>query len=226
MNRRALLRTCGGLLAGLFAETAVPPAYAKTPMQITDAAGLTVAVAAPVDRVVVMFNYEEFIAVAGPHAFDRVVGYSKTVWYDWRRSIWETYAAAIPRIAQVPDVGYALDGTFSAEKVLALRPDVVIMPKWAFDPLTIAVRQLAAAGIPTVVIDYNAMRVPTHVASTLAMGNLMGSERRAQALARLYTGKVADVRARVARAGRAGAPRPKVYVELGDPAMGGIDDDA
>jgi len=215
MNRRALLTR--GLLASLFVNEWWRPALAKTSVRVTDAAGRPVAVTIPADRIVVMFNYEELIAIAGPHAFDRVVGYSKTVWYDWRRSIWETYAAAIPRLAQVPDVGYALDSTFSAEKVVALHPDVVIMPRWAFDPLGPAVQQLAGAGIPTVVIDYNAMRVPTHVASTLAIGKVVGADGRARELADLYTAKVADVRARVAKAAQAGLPRPKVYVELGDP---------
>jgi iron complex transport system substrate-binding protein len=56
------------------------------------------------------------------------------------------------------------------------------------------------------------MRVETHLASTLAIGRIMGAETRAQELARLYAGKVAEVKARVAK-GR--DRRPKVYVELG-----------
>ena len=188
------------------------PVQAKTKIAVTDAAGRTVMVAAPADRAVVLFNYEEFLAAVGPRAFDRVVGFSKTVWYDWRRSIWNKYVAAIPKIGQVPDVGLAIDGTFSAEKVIALRPDVVIMPRWAYEALGPAVKQFDDAGIPSVVIDYNAMRVETHVAGTLAMGKAMGTETRAREVADFYAARVADVRARIARAGQ---PRPKVYVELG-----------
>lgn len=167
----------------------------------------------PVQRVVVMFDYEEFIAVGGgAHAFDRVVGYSKTVWYDWRRSIWERYAKVIPNLATLPDVGYTDDSTFSAEKVIALKPDVFITPRWEFTSMQQGASQIAAGGIPIVVIDYNAQQVPTHVASTLAMGQALGTQPRAQQLAANYGAKVADVQARVARVN---GPRPKVYFELG-----------
>ncbi|MFO0996899.1 MAG: ABC transporter substrate-binding protein [Alphaproteobacteria bacterium] len=189
-------------------------------VNVTDAMGRTVSVEAPADRVVVTFNYEEFAAIAGPKAFDKVVGFTKTVWYDWRRSIWNKYAAAVPRIAEIPDVGLAYDGTFSVEKVIALKPQAVIMPKWAFDALGPAIGQMEAAGIPTVVINYNAMRIETHVASTLAIGKVMGTEARAQELAALYKSKVEDLRARIAKAGRT---PPKVYIELGMKGPGEYD---
>lgn len=181
-------------------------------VQITDVLGRTVTVEAPAQRVVITFNYEEYAAIVGPGAFDKVVGFTKTAWYDWRRSVWDKYVATVPRIAQIPDVGLAYDGTFSVEKVLAAKPQVMIVPKWAFASLGPQVAQLEAAGIPTVVIDYNAMRAETHVASTLAIGKVMGTEARAQELANLYKSKVEDVKARVAKAGKAS---PKVYVELG-----------
>jgi len=214
MNRRTFLERAGLVLGGLVLGS-VPrasAAAASEKISVVDAAGRTVSVAIPVQRVVLMFDYEEFIAVGGSHAFDRVVGYSKTVWYDWRRSIWERYAAVIPNLAQLPDVGYTDDSTFSAEKVIALRPDVFITPRWEFTSMQQGASQIAAAGIPIVVIDYNAQQVPTHVASTLVMGQLLGTDARARQLAALYGAKVADVQARVARAT---TPRPKVYVELG-----------
>ena len=181
-------------------------------VQVTDVLGRTVAVEAPAQRVVVTFNFEEYAAIAGPGAFDKVVGFTKTAWYDWRRSVWDHYVAAVPRIAKIPDVGLAYDGTFSVEKVIAGKPQVMIVPKWAFASLGPQVAQLEAAGIPTVVIDYNAMRVESHVVNTLAIGKVMGTEARAQALADLYKSKVEDVKARVAKAGKT---PPKVYVELG-----------
>ncbi len=108
MNRRALLARTGTVLGGIVLAAAprLRAAEAAETISVVDAAGRTVNVTVPAQRVVLMFDYEEFIAVGGPHAFDRVVGYSKTVWYDWRRSIWERYAAVIPNLAQLPDVGY------------------------------------------------------------------------------------------------------------------------
>ncbi len=210
MNRRALLTR---ILAGcLVVNELRRPALADAGVSLTDAAGRTVTVSAPAARIIVTFNYEEFLAVGGPHAFDRVVGYTKTVWYDWRRSIWERYAAVIPKIAQVPDIGFTENNTFSVEKTVALKPDLMIVPRWMFTEIGQNVSQIEAAGIPILVIDYNADQVPTHVVSTLALGQVLGADARARQLAALYASKVADVQARVARARR---PRPKVYLELG-----------
>jgi ABC-type Fe3+-hydroxamate transport system substrate-binding protein len=187
---------------------------------VRDAAGRSVIVAAPASRVVLLFNYEEFAAIAGPGAFDRVAGFDRVVWHDWRRSIWDKYVAALPHVADIADIGDSYNGTFSVEKVIALKPQVMIAPKWAFDALGSQVAQLEAAGIPTLVINYNAMTVPTHVASTLAIGAVMGTQSRADDLATLYKAKVADVVARVAKANR---PPPKVYVELGMKGPGEYD---
>jgi ABC-type Fe3+-hydroxamate transport system substrate-binding protein len=210
-RRIRLARIAIGLLAmGL----AAPWPAAAAPKTLTDAAGRTVAVDAPVQRLVVMFNYEEFTAIAGREGWDRVVGYSKTPWAGWRTSIWERYVAAIPRIGTMPDVGHNDDGSFSAEKVIALRPQVVIMPQWAFVAQSTAVAQFEAVGIPTVVIDYNAQEPAKHVASTLAIGTLMGAEARARELADLYLREIDDIKRRVAAAG---GRKPRVYVEIGSP---------
>jgi ABC-type Fe3+-hydroxamate transport system substrate-binding protein len=211
LNRRTAVRLLGGAAAA--AALSAGRRAGAAPLPVTDALGRNVVVDAPAQRIIPMFNYEEFTAVAGPAGWDRVVGYSKTVWADWRRSIWERYVAAVPRIGAIPDVGYNEDGTFSVERVIALRPQAVLMPQWAFAALTTAVEQLATLGIPVVVIDYNAQTVERHVASTLAMGAVMGAEARARELTELYQREVADIRRRVAAAG---GPRPKVYFELGD----------
>ena len=68
-----------------------------------------------------------------------------------------------------------------------------------------------------VVVDYNAQTVEKHVASTLLIGQIMGTGDRAKALADEYAAAVADVEARVAKAG--GTPK-RVYVELGNKGAG------
>ena len=198
----------------LAASELAAPALAA-PRSVTDAAGRTVTVDAPVQRLVITFNYEEFTAIAGREGWDKVVGYSKTPWAGWRTSIWERYVAAIPRIGAMPDVGHNDDGSFSAEKVIALRPQVVIMPQWAFASQATAVAQFAALGIPTLVIDYNAQEPAKHVASTLAIGAVMGADARAKELAELYQREIDDIKRRIAAA--AAPKKPKVYVEIGSP---------
>jgi iron complex transport system substrate-binding protein len=183
------------------------------PVQVTDAVGRTVTVDAPVERVVPVFNYEEFTAIAGKDAWNKVVAYNRKPWETYRHSIWRRYADAIPRLVDLPDVGHPEDNTFSVEKVLAVRPQVVLMPQWGYATHAAAIEQLAAVGIPTVVIDYNAQILERHIASTLAIGKVMGSDDRARDLVELYKREVADVQRRVASAPQ-GDKRPTVYLEV------------
>jgi len=178
---------------------------------VVDALGRRVALKGPAQRIVVGFNYEEFTAIAGPTGWDRVVGFSKTLWAAWRPSIFARYLKPIPRLAELADVGNTDDNTFSLERLLSLRPDLVTMPEWAFSVLPDQVKQIEALGIPVMVIDYNAEIPERHVASTLALGHATGNEERAHSLARLYTDKLADITRRVGNP----AAKPKAYIELG-----------
>jgi ABC-type Fe3+-hydroxamate transport system substrate-binding protein len=183
---------------------------------VADALGRRLALKAPAQRIVLGFNYEEYTAIAGPAGWDRVVGFAKTLWSDWRPSIYARYLKPIPRLADLPDVGNTEDNNFSLERVLSLRPDLVVMAEWSFKALAAQVKQMEALGIPVMVIDYNAEIPERHVASTIALGTATGNEERARALAGLYTGKLTDILRRVADA----PSKPKAYVELG---QGGAD---
>jgi len=207
-RRHALALGIGATLAARGACAAMPP--------VNDALGRTVLLKAPAERIVLDFNYEEFTAVAGPSGWDRVVGFNKTQWAINRAAVFRRYLVPIPRLATLLDVGSTEDGSFSLERVLSLRPDLVILGYWSFVALPDQVRQMEALGIPVLVVDYNAEIPERHVASTLALGIATGNEERARMLAALYTDKLADIRRRVADV----PVRPKVYVELG---QGGAD---
>ena len=202
------------LALGLAAPFAARAHAAASP--ITDALGRAVALKSPAERIVLGFNYEEFTAIAGIAGWDRVVGFSRTLWSDWRSSAFTRYSAAIPRVAGLPDVGNTDDGSFSQEKLLSLRPDLVVLPQWAFVTLGQQVAQLEALGIPVMVIDYNAQIPKLHVASTRALGLASGNAERGEALARLYLDKLGDIQRRATAAGM----HPRAYVELG---QGGAD---
>ena len=187
-------------------------AWAAT-IEVTDAIGRKVKVVSPVQRVVVNFNYEEFTAVAGKDAWAKVVGISRAPFEGWRPVIFKRYAAVIPNLQAMPDIGHSDDGTFSAEKVIALKPDVLFMAEWTYKTMQTARDQIEAAGIPIVVVDYNAQLLERHLASTRVMGKVMGTEARAEELAQLYERQYKDVMARVAKA--SGGAKKKVYFELG-----------
>ncbi|MCW1840735.1 ABC transporter substrate-binding protein [Prosthecomicrobium hirschii] len=210
----ALPRGAAGLAAAVALMTfaLAEPALA-TMRTIKDALGREVTIDAPAGRVVVMFNYEEFTAIAGADGWKRVVGINRAVWAGWRPAIWSRYVAKIPEIAEKPDVGSTDEGTFSAEKVIALKPDVLLMPQISWEATATARAQIEAAGIRIVAFDYNAQITERHAASTRAIGAVMGADARAEELASLYETKMADIQRRIASLPK--GPKPKVYVEIG-----------
>lgn len=208
INRRTLLLAAS--IPTLSAACSLPvQAHA---LDITDAIGRQVKVGHPVSRVIVTFNYEEFTAIAGVEGWKKVVGMSRTPWEGWRPAIFSRYAKVIPNLQAMPDVGDIENNTFSAEKVIALRPDVVFMAEWGFEAAQTQVEQITAAGIPIIVIDYNAQVLERHLASTRAYGKVMQAEKRAEELATFYEQQYRDILARIARSK---IKNPKAYVELG-----------
>ena len=201
-------------LAAALPTIAVRRARAALP-PITDAAGRMVVLPGPAQRIVLGFNFEEFTAVVGADGWKRVVGFDKRQWATNRPTTWERYKAVIPGLADIPDVGDTETGSFSAERVMALRPDLLIMLAVGYALRASEMAQIEAAGVPILLVDYNAQTLAKHVAGTLAMGQATGNEDRARALVELYTTKVADIRKRVE-----GLPAPKGYVENGSAGPG------
>jgi iron complex transport system substrate-binding protein len=206
MNFKTILRA-----AAIAAVALISVSPARAEVSATDVLGRTVTLASPAKRVVLSFYYEDFLAITGPGAIDRVVGLSLSPWKDWRPKQFASYLKELPSIASLPDVGDTENGTFSIEKVISLKPDLVVLAAWSWRALGDNVQQFEQAGIPVVVLDYNAQTLEKHVASTLALGKLMGSEDRAEKLAALYRSSFEDTTARIAKAGKSDK---KVYVEL------------
>ncbi len=183
------------------------------PVEIVDVLDRKVTVDVPAKRVVLAFNYQDYMAVGGVKSFDNVVGFSKAVWADWAPASWAAFSQAVPRLNQLEDVGEVEVGTFSIEKILSLKPDLVVLADWQYQALDSDLDPLAEAGIPVVVIDYLAQTVDKHVKSTQIIGQLTGNEAKAKALADEYQAVVKAIQDRVAKAN---LPKPKVYVEFGN----------
>jgi ABC-type Fe3+-hydroxamate transport system substrate-binding protein len=209
---RSRLASVAALLFALVTVQSIQPASAA-PLEVSDALGRKVTVNVPVKRVVINFNFEEFTAVAGKEGWQKVVGISRVPWESWRPVIFNRYKTVIPKLAEMPDIGNSDDNSFSVEKVIALKPDVLLLSEWTYKSLETGKDQIETAGIPIVVIDYNAQILERHLASTRALGKVMGAEARADELARLYESKYEEVMAHVASAQT--SRKPKVYVELG-----------
>lgn len=178
----------------------------------TDVLDREVSVDVPVKRPVLAFYYIDYLAIGGEKAMDNVVGFSKDVWTVWTPSSWDVFSEALPQLNDIADVGEVEAGTFSIEKVLSLKPDVLILADWQYQMIANDLTLIETAGIPVVVLDYNRESVERHVKSTQIIGELTGQNERANKIANEYKALVDEVAKRVKDSGK---PMPSVYIEFG-----------
>lgn len=202
-----------GRASAVLALCATASLSVAKPTVVEDVLGRKVKIDAPAKRVLLGFYIEDYFAVGGDKSFDRVAGMSRGWFVKSRPATWAMYVASKPQLARVPDVGNVQDQTFSIEKALATRPDLVILADWQYKALGPELARLESAGIPVVVIDYNAQTLERHLASTRVLGEVTGETARAQRIAADYRQVVTTLTQRIAKAKR---PQPRVYIELGD----------
>ena len=180
---------------------------------IHDVLGRDVKVDVPAKRVVLGFYYPDYIAATGADNFGQVVGISREFWESFNPGSWQLYSQKLPSLQGIGDIGNIDRGTFSLEKTLAMKPDVVILAKWQYDTLKAEMPRFEASNIPVVVVDYNDQSVANHTNSTKIFGQIAGTEKRANQAAQEYADGIADIQKRVQAAGSA---KPKIYIEFGD----------
>ena len=203
MNKRAL-----------FTALALLPLFAQAEIKtIKDVLGREVKVDVPVKRAVLAFYYPDYIAVTGADKFKNVIGISREFWEKFNPGSWAMFKQKLPTLQNIADIGNISTGTFSLEKTLALKPDVLILADWQYKVVATHLPRIEAAGIPVVVVDFNAETVARHTRSAEIFGELNGTQARAQKIAAEYARGIADIRKRVARAKQS---KPKIYIEFGD----------
>lgn len=199
------------LIALITAFSFVTTAQSKTE-ELTDVLGRKVTVELPAKKVLLGFYYTDYMAIGGVKAFDNVVGFSKDVWTVWTPKSWDMFVKEVPQLDTIADVGEVEAGTFSIEKLLSLKPEVVVLAEWQYKALGPDADRIENAGIPIVVVDYNAQTIERHVKSTLLLGKIAGEEMRAQKLANEYKANAEMIAKRIETDGRT---RPRVYIEFG-----------
>jgi len=216
-------------LAGL-AFALASPAPAQTPdgasgtVEVTDIAGRTVRVKAPVERVILGEGRQIYVVglLDKEEPFRRVVG--------WRDDLakadpntYRQYETIAPQIGRLPVFGGMKEGSFDVEQALSLKPDVLLMnieAKVASDEARL-VEKLGAVGIPVVYVDFREKPFENTEPSLRLMGRLFGREARAEEFIAFRAREIARVTDRIKSADLAEARKPLVMVDR----AGGFSDD-
>ncbi|QUJ69488.1 ABC transporter substrate-binding protein (plasmid) [Photobacterium sp. GJ3] len=187
---------------------------ANATIQISDVLNRQITLTQPAQRIFLGFYFEDYLAIAGPDAYQKVAIFPRKSWEDYRQSQWTVYTKALPEILTIADSGSIYTGTFQFEKLLLAKPDVALLAAWQYKSLADKIPLLEQAGIQVVVVDFNAQTLEKHLLSIRVIGQVMGTEARANAIANEYEQSVKDVETRVTQYLKT-HPKRRVYVEIG-----------
>lgn len=207
------LAACGGTVTESTVSTTASAGETNSgTMEVTDLKGRTVTLPANIERVVVTFNLEEYLAVTGEAGVDKLVGWSHKYWKGRRDDAYNAYTKALPALESIPDVGY--NGDISIEAIISLQPDVVLASATGanYNALEPAFDLLHQAGIEVVFFNFHKQTIETHQQSIQLIGKVMGQEERAAELALLYEEQMNLVYDRLKNLDD--EDRPSVYMEF------------
>ncbi|ERO65560.1 ABC transporter substrate-binding protein [Pseudomonas piscis] len=216
MTHRDLLRRARrGLLLGLLPLGLLCSAVASA-ATLTDLAGRQVQVPDKVERILLGEGrmIYSLSLLEGKHPFARVAGWQG----DFRGLDVQGYGAfhrAFPEAEKIPLVGGTSADTFSVEKALAVHPDLAIMALSGGhgpSPDSEAVKQLQAAGVAVIFVDFSNHPLSNTVPSMRLLGQALGREQQAQAFIDFYQRSLARVTEPLAQAGK--LEQPTIFIDM------------
>ena len=76
---------------------------------------------------------------------------------------------------------------------MALKPDVLILAEWQYQTIGSELPKLEQAGIPIIVVDFNAQSVERHTQSAKILGNLQVPKNEQNKIADEYAQGITDI---------------------------------
>ena len=168
----------------------------------------------------VVANYiANFLMVGGAGSLDKVVGMTFDGWEETRYGEYVVYTETFPKLKAIPSIGGYHDNILDSEKILSLRPDVLLVGRSQFADNNQKIDIFEKAGIKVVVLDYHAMKVENHTKSTMILGQLLDREAVAKEQCDTYASALEDVYRKIAALPDS-AKHKTVYMELGNKGIG------
>ncbi|GAB6169364.1 ABC transporter substrate-binding protein [Clostridium carnis] len=166
-------------------------------IEVEDINGDKVVLKKSAERIFLGFYIENYLAISGDFNLDRVVAMSKGETRDLMNSMWTKYAEAIPKLETSIDTGSIYLDSFSMEKLIESKPDLVILAPYQAKKLGDGINTIKNLGIPLVIVDYNSFTLENHIKSTEILGKVLGKEERAKEIIENYKNQIKDVENRV-----------------------------
>lgn len=129
----------------------------------------------------------------------RVVGWPLDL-KKYDRQTWNIFARRFPQMLAIPSLGLGGTNDMNPEKVLALKPDLVILPSLArYDDADLRLKEmLNAAHIPVVKIDLRVHLLKNTQRSVNILGEVLNQTARAQAFNHFYDAHMQVIHDRLA----------------------------
>lgn len=185
-------------------------------MTVVDLAGREVTIPTMVERVVLGHSLyiQEFAAVEGEDFTEKIVGWGselETKDFDTYSQYLEVY----PEIADIPVIGSMSRNTFDTESVIALNPDVVIMPLMRYEASKDNIQALEKAGVPVLIVDFWKAPLENTQESILLLGKILSKEERAENISAFWGEQMDLVYSTLNAIDTENSTSQKVYVEYG-----------
>lgn len=162
-------------------------------IEVEDINGDKIVLEKPAEKIFLGFYIENYLAVSGDFKLERIVAISKGETKDLMNAMWTKYAEVIPNLEGCIDTGSIYLDSFSMEKLIDAKPDLVILAPYQAKKLGDGINTIKNLGIPIAVVDYNSFTLEKHIKSTEILGKLLGTEERAKELIENYKKQTEDV---------------------------------
>ncbi|MCW2254917.1 iron complex transport system substrate-binding protein [Providencia alcalifaciens] len=211
VNKCSLLLICLVFSAASLAE----------PITVTDIAGRTVTVNAPVSKVM-LADSRVLVALNILHPKTPLKGI--VAWDDAlikkAPDLSTAYSEKFPELKNIPVFPNPYTTDFSLEKALVYQPDLLIFDIGLKSKLTESgtLTLLEKTGVPVIFIDFRQYPLKNTAPSMELLGRVFGEEKQAQAFNQFYQQKLDMIRSRVATL--TPEQRPSVFIERAAGATG------